>query len=106
MPRCRCRAVDPVTVYRAAVPDALRIVPLDQLTLVFHRPAGATHLLAEPAPEILSTLQEDGPADAPVLLARMATRFELDPAAHEGIAARLDELVEAGLIEVAPVATA
>ena len=86
-----------MTVYRAAAPDALVIVPLDALTAVYHRPAGATHLLVEPAPEILSALAE-GKADVATLLARLAERFELDADAHDAIVARLDELVAAGLV--------
>lgn len=89
-----------MAVYRAAPADALSIVPLDELTLVYHRPAGATHLLAEPAPEILSALGE-GEADVEALLDRLRLRFDLDPAAREGIAAHLDDLVAAGLVTTA-----
>lgn len=89
-----------MTIYRAAAPDALVIVPLDELSAVYHRPAGATHLLVEPAPEILSVLME-GVADATTLLARLAERFELDASAREGIVARLDELIAAGLVATA-----
>ena len=89
-----------MTVYRAAAASSLRIVALDELTLAYHRPAGATHLLAEPAPEILSALQA-GDADVPTLLARLGERFDLHPAAREGIMVRLDELIAAGLVATA-----
>ncbi len=89
-----------MTVYRAAATDALVIVPLDELTAVYHRPAAATHLLIEPAPEILRALAE-GEADAATLLARLADRYDLDADAGEGIVARLDELVAAGLVAAA-----
>lgn len=89
-----------MTTYRAAAPDTLRIVPLDVLTLVHHRPAGATHLLAEPAPEILAALQT-GECDAAALLERLSARFDLAADARDGIAARLAELVETGLVATA-----
>ena len=45
-----------VTHYRAAAPETLRIVPLDALTLVYHRSSGITHIVDAPVPEILETL--------------------------------------------------
>lgn len=84
--------------YRAADPDALRIVPLDALTLLYHRASGITHIVDAPVPEILAILGE-GPRDVAGLLAVLAERFDLadpDPAA---LAVRLDELVAAGLVE-------
>lgn len=84
--------------YRAADPATLRIVPLDALTLVYHRASGITHIVDAPVPEILAVLAE-GARDVAGLLAVLAARFDLadpDPAA---LAARLDELVAAGLVE-------
>lgn len=84
--------------YRAADPATLRIVPLDALTLVYHRASGITHIVDAPVPEILEILAE-GARDVAGLLAVLAARFDLadpDPAA---LAARLDELVAAGLVE-------
>ena len=78
----------------------MRIEPLDAgLTAVFHRSSGITHLLAEPAPEIVAALGRDwiGAAD---LLARLADRFDLVEADGAMLRARLDELVAAGLVEV------
>lgn len=82
--------------YRAAAPDQLCIVALDDLTAVYHRPAGATHLLAEPAPQIIVALQET-PDDLDGLLGR----FALGPDATPALAERLAELVAAGLVEAA-----
>lgn len=70
-------------------------VPLDGLSLVFHEPSGATHIVAPPAPEILAALR-DGPADAAELLRRLHARYEFD--GDEAIHARLAELEEAGLV--------
>lgn len=76
------------------------MVPLDDLTLVYHRPAGATHLLAEPAPQILAALA-DGPAGIDALLDRLGSRYDLEPAARDGIVAHLDDLIAAGLVSTA-----
>lgn len=84
--------------YRAADPATLRIVPLDALTLIYHRASGITHIVDAPVPEILEILGE-GPRTVAGLLAVLADRFDLadpDPAA---LAVRLDELVAAGLVE-------
>lgn len=83
-------------IYAADPPDARRVVVLDELIAVFHRPSGATHLLAAPAPELLDALAA-GPCDAATLLARLSERFDLVDAGPEAIAARMEELVLAGL---------
>ena len=68
-----------------------------------HRPVNATFIGVHAHDERLPDYSEhglgDALADADTLLARLAARFELDAAAREGIAARLDELIEAGLVE-------
>ena len=82
--------------YIADRADALKAVPLDGLTAIFHCPSGTTHLLAPPAPQILEALA-DHSADAATLLARMAERFEVEGGA-DALAARLAELEAAGLV--------
>ncbi len=77
----------------------LIVEPLDIFTAVFHRPSGITHLLNEPAPQILEALA-DKPLDSAALLDRLAGQYELD--VIEGIEmlqARLDELEAAGLVD-------
>ncbi len=86
--------------YRAPQPEALLIAELDAFTALFHRPSGITHLLASPAPEILSALA-DAPLDVDALLARLAERFDLADADRDALSARVDELVSAGLVEPA-----
>ncbi len=84
--------------YRAAAPASLRVVPLDALTLIYHRSSGITHVVDTPVPEILEALSE-APLTLDALLVRLAERFDLldpDPAA---LAMRLDELIAAGLVE-------
>jgi PqqD family protein of HPr-rel-A system len=81
--------------YIADAAEALTTVALDGLSLVYHAPSGATHIVAPPAPEILQSLAE-GPADAAELLRRLHEKYEFD--GDEAIHARLGELEEAGLV--------
>ena len=84
--------------FRAAAPDTLLSERLDVLTAVYHRASGITHLLAEPAPEIMALLAS-GPLTACALLARLAEAYTLGDADEHALKARLDELVAAGLVE-------
>jgi PqqD family protein of HPr-rel-A system len=86
------------TLYRAASPDSLIVVPVDLLTAIYHRASGQTHLMASPAPEILEALAE-APLDAAALLAKLRADYDLVDADPEALTARLDELVETGLVE-------
>jgi PqqD family protein of HPr-rel-A system len=73
-------------------------VALEDLTAIYHAPSGMTHLLAPPAPQILAALSGNA-ADAEEVLARIAQSFEVSADdAVAAIAARLDELVAAGLV--------
>jgi PqqD family protein of HPr-rel-A system len=82
--------------YAADAPASRRVVELDALVAIFHRPSGTTHLLAPPAPELLDALGE-GPSDAATLLARLGEHYDIADASIDAIAARLDELVSVGL---------
>ena len=85
-------------MYRAADPATLRIIPLDALTLVYHRASGITHIVDAPVPEILEVLGET-PMTLDALLAALGARFDLADADPGALAARLDELAAAGLVE-------
>jgi PqqD family protein of HPr-rel-A system len=87
-----------VTTYRAAAPATLRIVPLDALTLIYHRASGITHVVDAPVPEILETLGDEA-LSVDTLLARLAEQYDLADADPLVLAVRLDELVAAGLVE-------
>lgn len=80
-----------------ADPEELRTIELEGLTLLFDPRSGMTHILAPPAPQILSALAIAGTVDT--LLARLSGGYEFDeidgPAA---VAARLAELEAAGLV--------
>jgi PqqD family protein of HPr-rel-A system len=86
--------------YRAPAPESLLSADLDAFTALFHRPSGITHLLASPAPEILATLA-DAPLDLDALLARLEADYDMADADRDALAARLDELVVAGLVDAA-----
>ena len=76
--------------------EALKTVPLDGLTGIFHRPSGMTHLLAPPAPQILEALAGN-PGDLATLLSRIGERFDIEGGA-DALEARLAELEAAGLV--------
>lgn len=87
-----------MTRYRAAPAATLRIVPLDALTLIYHRASGITHVVDSPVPELLDALG----AQALTLdetLGRLAAAHDLIDPDRDALAARLDELVAAGLVE-------
>jgi PqqD family protein of HPr-rel-A system len=89
----------PGPIYVADGPEVTRSIALDGLAALYHRPSGATHILAPPAPQILEALVE-GPADAVTIRARIAERFEIE-GDEEALAARLEELLCAGLVRIA-----
>jgi PqqD family protein of HPr-rel-A system len=85
--------------YIADPPNAIRMVELDGLTALFHRPSGTTHILAPPAPQILVALHQ-GPASATTILSRIKEEFEIagGRGRRAALAARLAELESAGLV--------
>jgi PqqD family protein of HPr-rel-A system len=95
MPRCRCRDAEADLTYRADPPEGLRIVPLDSLTVIYHRASGQTHVVAEPMPEILAAFGE-GTAD----LSDLVTRLGLPETSETRglLSERLEELVATGLV--------
>jgi PqqD family protein of HPr-rel-A system len=82
---------------RLRAEQATLSVPLDAFVAVLHRPSGATHLLTEPAPQILAGLGDEA-LTLDALLARLATGFDLGSRAREALSARVAELVDTGLI--------
>lgn len=87
-----------MTRYRAAPAATLRIDPLDSLTLIYHRAAGITHVVDSPVPELLAALGEQSLTLDETLAALAAAHDLIDPDAA-ALAARLEELVGAGLVE-------
>ena len=83
--------------WRGAPLAAWAATELEPFTAVYHRPSGTTHLLVEPAPQLLDLLADEA-LTLPELRARLAEMFDLPDLTDEALAARLEELVEAGLI--------
>lgn len=83
--------------YCAAPSATLRVIPLDLVTLVYHRRSGITHVLAPPAPEIIAALAAPLTIDA--LFATLAADYALIEGDMAALAARVEELVAAGLVE-------
>lgn len=86
--------------YRAVAAADLVRVELDELTAVFDRRSGQTHLLASPLPEMLDALGA-GDWTLAAFAAHLASEFEM---AGEGdVAARIEqrlaELAALGLVE-------
>ena len=84
--------------YRAPPPAALRVVALDELIALYHRASGQSHVVAPPVPEILDLLA-DRALTADELLAALAERVDLPDGDAAALIARLDELVDTGLVE-------
>jgi PqqD family protein of HPr-rel-A system len=84
-------------LYRAAPPQVLRVVPLDTFTAIYHRASGITHLVAPPVPEILAALGSAGLTRDQLIL-RLGDEYNLLDGDVAALAARLDELVAAGLV--------
>lgn len=89
--------------YRAAPKDDLIWHALDSMTLLFHRPSGITHMLADPAPQILEVMEE-APLSAPEIVARLSAIFDVESESDtENIVdARLAELSDLGLVARVP----
>jgi PqqD family protein of HPr-rel-A system len=85
-------------MFRGPPADALIAAPLGELVALYYRPSGQTHVVAPPAPEILAALAE-GPLTLDALLARLARDYDLADPDREALAARVGELVAAGLVE-------
>ena len=85
-------------LYHGPPEGGLLVAPLDEFTAVYHRASGITHLLTEPAPQILAILGE-GVLSPDALLDRLKLDYDLADGTREALAARLAELVESGLVQ-------
>jgi PqqD family protein of HPr-rel-A system len=80
-------------LYSASSPDTLIAAPLDGLTALYHRTSTMTHVLVEPAPEILTALQGGTMTEADLLSA-----LDLAPSDGPALSERLQELEDSGLV--------
>lgn len=99
--RCKCLAAEVSLTdgprYAASLP--FKLVPLDGLTALYHRASGATHVIAEPMPEILAALGSDQ-LTIEALLADLAVRHDVATGdeAKAALLARLEELSALGIV--------
>lgn len=88
--------------YRADHVAQLLVRPLEDLTLIYHRRSGVTHMVTSPVPEILAVMGRDA-LSAAQILARLSYTYDLEAEDAESIEAvldaRLEELVALGLAE-------
>jgi PqqD family protein of HPr-rel-A system len=88
-----------VLQYCAPAPGGLINAELDDLTAIYHRQSGITHIVADPVPQILAVLA-DKPLTQATLLDELSIRFDVpnDQETHDALSARLDEMIEVGLV--------
>lgn len=82
-------------VFRSAAPESLRAVPLDGLTILFHRASGQTHLVTEPVPDILAALQQ------PMTILDLLAHLGGEEGERAALEARVEELLATGLVSSA-----
>tara|TARA_R110002033_G_scaffold10936_11_gene35345 strand:+ start:1850 stop:2134 length:285 start_codon:yes stop_codon:yes gene_type:complete len=85
--------------YRAAAKDDLIWHDLDSMTLLYHRPSGITHMLADPVPAILEVMG-GAPLSAIEIAERLSAGFDLESNidTENIVLARLEELCGLGLV--------
>ncbi|MEH6662067.1 MAG: HPr-rel-A system PqqD family peptide chaperone [Parasphingorhabdus sp.] len=85
--------------YRAAPKNDLIWHDLDSMMLLYHRPSGITHMLADPAPAIIEVM-DNALLTAAEIATRLTALFDLETGvdAEEIVIARLGELRTLGLI--------
>ena len=81
--------------YAASLP--FKAVTLDGLSAIYHRASGATHVVAEPVPQILTALG-DARLSLDELLKRLRSDYDLAGDAAPALTSRLEELVALGLV--------
>ena len=73
---------------------------LEDIALLYHRASGQTHMVISPVPEILDALEEESPATAAQVHARLARHYDLgeQTQAIAEIDAHLASLTALGLV--------
>ena len=93
-------------VFWASDPDRLRLVAIDELSVLFDRRSGITHVVVDPVPAILSVLSTE-PQSVSAILKRLRRDFDLSTVEHGESAAtvveaRLAELNAMGIVDARP----
>jgi PqqD family protein of HPr-rel-A system len=86
-------------LYCAEPANDLLIRALDDITLIYHRRSGQTHMVMSPVPEILAAVAA-GTAGAEDVLAVLAREFDMGDAgeALAAVEAHLEEMAALGLV--------
>ncbi len=87
--------------YKAANAKDLILRELDEMSLIFHKTSGITHVVADPIPAILEVMEATSMTAAKVV-DKLAKNFELEDALdiENFVLARLDEMCSLGLVEL------
>jgi PqqD family protein of HPr-rel-A system len=85
--------------YVAEASSGRLAVDLDSLTTLYHRRSGVTHVVAEPVPQIMAALSGQS-LNVEGLIVVLAQDHDLSDTqeTRAALVARLDELVEVGLV--------
>lgn len=89
--------------YRRDPADTLLSCALEDLTLLYHRRSGQTHMVISPVPELLDLMADGTPVTAHIMHDRLTQDFDLGPTdeAIAEIATHLDALAALGLVRPA-----
>ena len=87
-------------LYRAAPLDGLILHPLDRMTLIFQKASGITHIVADPVPAILESMETES-VTADEVARRLSNSYDLEESGDivDIVLARLVELCALGLVE-------
>src|SRR3546814_11264490 len=87
--------------YRAENPASIAVHPFDELTPLYHRRSGITHMVIAPAPQLLAVLGREELAVA-AILHRLSKDFDLGREGPEslpaGLSTRREEPTLLGLV--------
>jgi PqqD family protein of HPr-rel-A system len=86
-------------LYSSDKAEAYLVTPLDELTAIYHRASGMTHLVGDPMPQIMTALHEQSSTLADLLSVLAKDHgLVIDGDAAGALQSRLDELITTGLI--------
>lgn len=87
------------TTYSRDENAQLIVEQLDAMTVIYHRRSGITHIVAEPVPQILASM-DAAPMTTAEIAQSITAAFDVNDAEVEPvIAARLEEMADLGLVE-------
>lgn len=92
------------TFYHIRNIENIRLHPLDYMTLLYDKLSGITHIIAEPAPEIIEALGSQS-MSVDQIERELQKQYDMeiyedsDDSFADIITARLDEFVQLGLVE-------